>query len=64
MPNFQNPAAFILLLTIPLIYILRAFKIFNKVSFPAVLADWKGKQFEWKGRSHKFFQYWQKSALS
>ncbi|MCR5188901.1 MAG: VWA domain-containing protein [Treponema sp.] len=54
MPNFQNPAAFILLLTIPLIYILRAFKIFNRVSFPAVLADWQGKHFEWKGRSHKF----------
>lgn len=63
MPNFQNPAAFIFLLTIPLIYILRAFKIFNKVSFPAVLADWKGKQFEWKGRSHKFFSILAKICL-
>ena len=53
MPSFQNPAAFILLLTIPLIFILRKFRIFNRFSFPAVLSDWEGNHFEWKGRSQK-----------
>lgn len=53
MPSFQNPAAFILLLTIPLIFILRKLRIFNRVSFPAVLSDWEGNHFEWKGRSQK-----------
>ena len=42
MPDFQNPAAFLLLLTIPLIYILRKLKLFKRITFPAVLADWEG----------------------
>ena len=54
MPNFENPAAFFLLLLIPLLYILRLAKIFNQISFPAVLADWEGRAFEWKGKSQKF----------
>ena len=42
MPSFQNPAAFLLLLLIPLLYLLRKLKIFTKITFPAVLADWNG----------------------
>ena len=54
MPNFENPAAFFLLILIPALYILRYTKIFNRISFPAVLADWEGRKFEWKGRTQKF----------
>ena len=54
MPNFENPAAFFLLLLIPALFILRHLKIFNRITFPAVLADWEGHRFEWKGRPQKF----------
>ncbi len=54
MTTFENPAAFFLLLLIPALYILRHLKVFNRITFPAVLADWDGRKFEWKGRSLKF----------
>lgn len=54
MPNFENPAAFFLLILIPALFILRHLKIFNRISFPAVLADWEGRHFEWKGKTQKF----------
>ena len=54
MPSFENPAAFFLLLLIPLLYLFRSLKIFNQISFPAVFEDWEGRSFEWKGKSQKF----------
>lgn len=54
MPAFENPAAFFLVLLIPLLFILRSAKIFNQISFPAVLSDWEGYSFEWKGKPQKF----------
>ncbi len=54
MPNFENPAAFFLLIFIPALFILRHLKIFNRITFPAVLADWEGRHFEWKGKTQKF----------
>ncbi len=54
MPSFENPAAFLLILLIPLLYILRHLKILAKISFPAVLADWEGRSFTWKGHTQKF----------
>lgn len=54
MPAFENPAAFFLVLLIPLLFILRSAKIFNQISFPAVLSDWEGHSFEWKGKPQKF----------
>ena len=54
MPDFENPAAFLLLLLIPLLFILRKFKIFKQLSFTVVLSDWQGHSFEWKGKSQKF----------
>ena len=48
MPSFQNPAAFLLLLLIPLLFLLRKLKIFTRITFPAVLADWNGKAFKRK----------------
>ena len=53
MLEFQNPAAFLLLLLIPLLYLLRFLKIFRQVTFSAVLADWNGKAFVWNGRVRK-----------
>lgn len=53
MPEFQNPAAFLLLLLGPLLLLLRYFKIFKKVSFLAVLSDWNGKAFKWNGKARK-----------
>lgn len=51
MPDFQNPVAFLLFLIIPILYILRKFKIFTKISFPVVLSDWGGTTFEWNGKT-------------
>lgn len=52
--SFQNPAAFLLLLLIPLLYILRYLKVFKQITFTAVLSDWDGKSFVWKGKFRKF----------
>ncbi len=49
MPSFENPAAFLFLLAIPFLYIMRFLKIFKKTAFPLVFADWKGKSFKWDG---------------
>lgn len=48
MISFEHPAAFLLLTAVPLLYILRELKVFTRISFPLVLADWKGRVFEWK----------------
>ena len=53
MLEFQNPAAFLLFLLVPLLYLLRYLKIFRQVTFTAVLADWNGKAFMWNGRFRK-----------
>ncbi len=39
---------------IPLLFILRHLRIFNRITFPAVLEDWEGRAFEWKGKPQKF----------
>lgn len=57
MPLFRNPAAFILILAIPLLYILRRLKLFKRISFDAVLADWNGASFEWSSKSRNFFSF-------
>ena len=54
MPSFENSAAFFLLLLIPLLFIFRKLKLFNQITFPAVLADWEGRSFTWRGRPQKF----------
>ena len=54
MPEFQNPAAFLLLLLVPLLFLLRYLKIFKKVTFDAVLSDWNGKEFKWNGKLRSF----------
>ncbi len=50
MLTFDNPAAFFLLLLIPLKYFLQYIGVFKKAYFPLTLGDWKGKNFEYKGK--------------
>lgn len=54
---FENPSAFLFLIALPAFYILRHFKIFSKIAFPLTFSDWKGKTFEWKGKSITFFTF-------
>lgn len=63
MPDFQNPAAFLLLLLFPLLFLLRKLKIFTKITFPAVLTDWNGKAFKWNGKARQFFSFFIKILL-
>ena len=53
MPSFENPAAFLLLLALPVLYFLRALKIFKPVALPLVFSDWEGKSFKWDGKITK-----------
>ena len=61
--KFQNPAAFLLLLLIPLLFFLRYIKIFKQISFSAVLSDWNGKAFAWKGQLRKLLSVISKIIL-
>ncbi len=54
MVEFENPAAFFLFLLIPLFFFLRYVRIIAPPSFQAVLGDWQGDCFEWKGTSFTF----------
>ncbi len=54
MVEFENPAAFFLLLLIPLLFFLRYVRVFKALSFQAVLGDWQGDYFEWKGTTFSF----------
>lgn len=55
MIEFENPAAFFLLLLVPLYYFLRYIRVFRPITFPLTLGDWHGKPFNWNGSAHKFF---------
>lgn len=50
MPSFENPAAFLFLLVLPLFSLLRFLKVFERTSFPLTFADWQGKSFVWTDR--------------
>ncbi len=49
MPSFENPAAFLLLLAFPLIFILRTLGFLEKPSFNLTLSDWNGQTFAFSG---------------
>ena len=55
MVEFENPGAFILLLLIPILYILRHIKILSRITFALNMSDWHGNNFYWDGRVRKFF---------
>lgn len=52
--TFQNPLAFLFLLFIPLVFILRRIKIFTPISFPVTFVDWNGSAFEWSAKFRSF----------
>lgn len=62
--SFQNAPAFLLLFLIPIFYFLRKIKIFRKMTFPAVLANWEGSKFEWNGNFRKFLTVLSKIMLN
>lgn len=62
--SFQNPAGFLLLLLLPLFYILRKTKILKQTVIYAVLGDWEGKTFIWKGKFRKFLSVLTKIMLA
>lgn len=62
--EFQNPAAFFLLLLLPLLYLLRHFKIFTQMTFQAVLADWNGRAFVCHGKIRKLLAAFSKFLLA
>lgn len=63
MPEFQNPFAFLLLLFVPLLYILRRLKIFSRVSFYYTVSDWNGKTFKWNRKFRNFLSVLSKVLL-
>ena len=50
MNGIERPAAFLLLLMIPLFYILRKLSLVSPPVFSLPLEDWQGQGFEWKQR--------------
>lgn len=54
MISFVNPVAFLFLIPIPFLYILRSVGIFQSPSFPLILTDWHGSAFKWNGNFSKF----------
>ena len=57
MPSFQNPAAFLLLILIPVLFLLRKLGFFSKISFVITLSDWGGESFSWKGKIRRFASF-------
>lgn len=55
MVEFENPGAFLLLLLIPILYILRHIGILSRITFALNMSDWNGANFSWDGRVRKFF---------
>ena len=54
MLGFENPAAFLFIIPLILLVILRKLKIFRKISFPLTLSDWGGQHFKWTGGFRSF----------
>ena len=63
MIQFENPFAFLLLLIIPFLYLLRWIHFFSRISFPLNLGDWNGENFTWKKKSRTFISFIQRFLL-
>ena len=50
----MNPAAFLVLLAVPLFWALRKVGLFQRVSFAINFADWNGYSFSWNNKLLKF----------
>ena len=63
MHGFENPAAFWLLLLIPLLFFLRKARLFARPAFYVTLSDWGGKTFDFSQGRQRFFTFLSKGAL-
>jgi Ca-activated chloride channel family protein len=54
MLSFSHPAAFLLLLAIPLLFVLRRLDVFGSIALPLTLSDWNGGVFRWNARLSAF----------
>ncbi len=57
MVEFENPAAFFLLLLVPVFYFLRYIKIFTGITFPITLGDWNGEFFSFRHNSRRILSF-------
>lgn len=55
MPDFHNPAAFLLLLMIPALAVFRKTGIFTRLTLFSTVSDWGGKTFVWKEKNRRIF---------
>ena len=51
--DFMNPAGFLFLLLIPLVYTFRKIKIFSRITLPLTFSDWNGWVFTWDDKLRK-----------
>ncbi|MCQ2248909.1 MAG: VWA domain-containing protein [Treponema sp.] len=51
--EFENPSAFLLLLLIPILYIMRNLRLLSRISFDLNLSDWNGTNFIWNTKPRK-----------
>ena len=51
--DFMNPAVFLFLLLIPLVYTFRKIKIFSRITLPLTFSDWNGWVFTWDDKLRK-----------
>lgn len=51
--GFEYPSAFLLLLIIPLLFLLRYMGLLKQLYFPLTIADWHGRRFRWKSSSFR-----------
>lgn len=54
MLNFDNPAAFFLLISPLVIFLMRKSGLLKKISYPVLLSDWNGKTFDYSTPFLKF----------
>lgn len=52
--SFMNPAAFFLLLAIPVFFVFRKIGLLQRISFPITFADWNGYVFSWNDKLLNF----------
>ena len=52
--SFMNPAAFFLLLAVPIFFVFRRIGFLQRVSFPITFADWQGYVFSWNDKLLRF----------
>lgn len=53
---FENPVAFLFLLAVPLLPLMRWFGLFKRTAFPLVFADWGGRSFAWSKKLFGFLR--------